>query len=72
MGTLSVWATIVATLRIGATLTLALTFAGQMMAALLLDHFGAIGLAKYPASPVRIAGVIIIFVGVSVVAYAKR
>jgi bacterial/archaeal transporter family-2 protein len=72
LGTLYVWATIVATLRIGATLTLALTFAGQMIAAMFLDHYGAIGLAKYPASPTRIAGVVIVFLGVSLVAYAKR
>ena len=72
LGTLYVWSTIVATLRIGATLTLALTFAGQMVAALILDHYGAIGLAKYPASPVRIAGVVIVFLGVSLIAYAKR
>ena len=72
LGTLYVWSTIVATLRIGATLTLALTFAGQMIAALFLDHYGAIGLAKYPASPTRIAGVVIVFLGVSLVAYAKR
>jgi bacterial/archaeal transporter family-2 protein len=72
LGTLYVWSTIIATLRIGATLTLALTFAGQMIAALVLDHYGAIGLTKYPASPTRIAGVVIVFVGVSLVAYAKR
>ncbi len=72
LGTLYVWSTITATLRIGATLTLALTFAGQMIAALFLDHYGAIGLAKYPASPTRIAGVVIVFLGVSLVAYAKR
>lgn len=72
LGTLYVWSTIIATLKIGATLTLALTFAGQMIAALFLDHYGAIGLAKYPASPTRIAGVIIVFLGVSLVAYTKR
>jgi bacterial/archaeal transporter family-2 protein len=72
LGTLYVWSTIVATLKIGATLTLALTFAGQMIAALFLDHFGAIGLTKYPASPVRIAGVAIVFLGVSLIAYAKK
>jgi bacterial/archaeal transporter family-2 protein len=72
LGTLYVWSTIVATLKIGATLTLALTFAGQMIAALFLDHFGAIGLAKYPASPARIAGVVIVLLGVSLVAYTKR
>jgi bacterial/archaeal transporter family-2 protein len=72
LGTLYVWSTIVATVRIGATFTLALTFAGQMVAALALDNYGALGLTKYPASPVRIAGVVIVFLGVSVIAYAKR
>ncbi|MCY7336233.1 MAG: DMT family transporter [Chamaesiphon sp.] len=60
------------TLRIGATLTLGLTFAGQMLTAMFLDHYGAIGLAKYPASPTRIAGVVLVFLGVSLIAYAKR
>jgi bacterial/archaeal transporter family-2 protein len=72
LGTVYVWSTIIATLKIGVTLTLALTFAGQMMAALFLDHFGTIGLAKYPASPTRIAGVVIVLLGVSLVAYTKR
>ena len=71
LGTLYVWSTIVATLRIGATLTLALTFAGQMVTALFLDHYGALGLARYSASPVRIAGVVVVFLGVSLIAYAK-
>jgi len=62
----------VATLRIGATLTFGLTFAGQMLTAMFLDHYGAIGLAKYPASPTRIAGVGLVFLGVSLIAYAKR
>ncbi|WP_373539107.1 DMT family transporter [Chamaesiphon sp.] len=72
LGTLYVWSTIVATVRIGATLTLALTFAGQMVAALVLDNYGALGLTKYPASPTRIGGVVIVFLGVSLIAYAKR
>lgn len=72
LGTLYVWSTIFATPRIGAALALALTIAGQMIAALFLDHYGAIGLAKYPASPTRIAGVVFVILGVSLVAYAKR
>jgi bacterial/archaeal transporter family-2 protein len=72
LGTLYVWATIFATLKIGTTLTLALTFAGQMVASLFLDHYGVIGLTKYSASPTRIAGVSIVMLGVSLIAYAKR
>lgn len=72
LGTLYVWATIFVTIRIGATFTLALTFAGQMVASLFLDHFGLLGLTKYAANPTRIFGVLLVFTGVSVIAYAKR
>jgi bacterial/archaeal transporter family-2 protein len=72
LGTLYVWSTIFTTPRIGAGLALGLAIAGQMIAALFLDHFGAIGLTRYPASPMRIAGVMLVIVGVSLVAYAKR
>lgn len=72
LGTLYVWSTIFATPKIGAALALALTIAGQMIAALFLDHYGAIGLAKYAASPTRIAGAVLVVLGVSLVAYAKR
>lgn len=72
LGTLYVWSTIFATPRIGAALALALTIAGQMIAALFLDHYGAIGLTKYAANPTRIAGVVFVVLGVSLVAYARR
>lgn len=72
LGTLYVWSTIFATPRIGAALALALTIAGQMIAALFLDHYGALGLTRYAASPTRIAGVVCVVLGVSLVAFVKR
>ncbi|KAF3889986.1 MULTISPECIES: DMT family transporter [Nostocales] len=72
LGTLYVWSTIFATPKIGAALTLGLTIAGQMIAALVLDHYGAIGLTRYPANPLRIAGIMFVIVGVSLVAAAKK
>lgn len=72
LGTFYVWSTIFATPRIGAALALSLTIAGQMVAALFLDHYGAIGLTKYAASPTRIAGVVFVIIGVSLVAYVRR
>jgi len=72
LGTFYVWSTIFATPRIGAALALGLTIAGQMIAALFLDHYGALGLTRYAASPTRISGVVLIILGVSFVAYAKR
>ncbi|MBP0001054.1 MAG: DMT family transporter [Cyanobacteria bacterium SID2] len=72
LGTLYVWSTIFATPKIGAALALSLTIAGQTIAALFLDHYGALGLTKYAASPTRITGVVLVILGVSLVAYAKR
>jgi transporter family-2 protein len=72
LGTLYVWSTIFTTPKIGAALALGLAIAGQMIAALFLDHYGAIGLTRYAASPTRIAGVVLVVLGVSLVAYAKR
>jgi transporter family-2 protein len=72
LGTFYVWSTIFATPKIGAALALALTIAGQMIAALFLDHYGAIGLTRYAASPTRIAGVVLVILGVSLVAYVRR
>jgi transporter family-2 protein len=72
LGTFYVWSTIFATPKIGAALALSLTIAGQMIAAIFLDHYGAIGLTKYAASPTRIAGVVLVVLGVSLVAYAKN
>lgn len=72
LGTFYVWSTIFAAPQIGAALALALTIAGQMIAALFLDHYGAIGLTKYTASPTRIAGAVLVVLGVSLVAYGKR
>jgi bacterial/archaeal transporter family-2 protein len=72
LGTIYVWSTIFTTPQIGATLALALAIAGQMIAALFLDHFGAIGLNKVSASPERIGGVVLVVLGVSLVAHTKR
>lgn len=67
LGTVYVWSTIFATPKIGAGATLALTIAGQMIAGLFLDHFGLLGLTKYPASPLRILGTVLVVLGVSLI-----
>lgn len=72
LGTFYVWSTIFATPKIGAALALALTIAGQMIAALFLDHYGVLGLTRYAASPTRITGVVFVILGVSLVAYVRR
>lgn len=72
LGTFYVWSTIFATPQIGAALALALTIAGQMIAALFLDHYGALGLVKHAATPTRIVGVVLVVLGVSLVGYARQ
>lgn len=71
LGTVYVWSTIFAAPKIGAGTTLGLTVAGQMIAGLFLDHFGLIGLTKYPATPLRITGTVLVILGVSMVAAQK-
>jgi transporter family-2 protein len=72
LGTFYVWSTIFATPKIGAALALALTIAGQMVAAIFLDHYGVLGLTKIAMSPTRITGAVLVVLGVSFVAHAKN
>ncbi|MBF0377687.1 MAG: DMT family transporter [Desulfamplus sp.] len=71
-GTFYVWSTIFATPHIGAALAMALTVAGQMIAALLLDHYGVLGLQKYPLSFIRVTGILLVVVGVVLIASTKK
>jgi len=51
---------------------MALAVAGQMIAALLLDHYGALGLQKYPLSVIRVTGIFLVIVGVVLIASTKK
>jgi transporter family-2 protein len=55
--------TIVAT-ELGATTLLALALAGQLAAALVVDHYGWLGLPVHPLTGSRIAGVALLCIGV--------
>jgi transporter family-2 protein len=50
--------------RLGAAAMLALTLAGQMVAALLVDHYGVIGFPQSPVTPARLLGAALLVVGV--------
>lgn len=67
LGAFYVSAVVLLTPKLGVTVTLGLTLAGQMVGALLLDHAGALGLAHRPVSPARIAGVLLLFGGVMLI-----
>lgn len=53
--------------RYGAALVITLMVAGQLLAGLALDHFGAMGVPRQPMSLGRIGGVILVFLGVLMV-----
>lgn len=55
--------------RLGAGTLMALIVAGQLAAALMLDHFGALGFAHQPLSLAKLAGATLIVVGASLVQY---
>lgn len=50
--------------RLGAAALLALTLAGQMVAALLVDHYGVIGFPQSPLTPARLLGAALLVAGV--------
>lgn len=64
LGAFYVTAIVVLTPRLGFALTLALTIAGQMVAALALDHAGALGLEARPVTVTRLAGAALLLAGV--------
>lgn len=67
LGAFFVTATILLASRLGATTMLALLAAGQMLASLLLDHYGLLGYPVHQASPMRLLGAGLIVAGVALV-----
>jgi transporter family-2 protein len=53
--------------RLGASTMLAVIFAGQMIVSLVLDHFGWIGYPTHPVSLWRVAGAILLLVGMGLI-----
>jgi len=49
--------------RIGVGVLLTAAVAGQLAAAIVLDHYGLLGLARHPITITRIAGVLLVFAG---------
>jgi transporter family-2 protein len=66
-GVLYVLASIALVPRVGATTTVALIIAGQLLASIAFDHFGILGLARQPADPTRLLGALMLMVGVMLV-----
>jgi len=54
--------------RLGALLLLALTVAGQMLASVIIDHFGLLGFPQHLVSGGRVVGIVLLIVGIWLVA----
>lgn len=64
LGAVFVTTTITAVPRIGAAATIASAILGQMIASILIDHFGAFGVSRIPLSTSRLLGVAFVMGGV--------
>lgn len=53
--------------KVGAVSMLALILAGQMVASVLLDHYGVLGYNVNPVNTTKIAGILLIFAGVMLI-----
>ncbi len=64
LGAFYVSAIVLLTPRLGVAATLALSVAGQMVAAVAIDHVGALGLELRPVTPTRLVGGALLVVAV--------
>lgn len=64
LGAVYVTSSILITPRLGFGTTTALIVGGQMIAALFLDHYGALGAARHEMNLVRLGGAALVVVGV--------
>ncbi|GMU69861.1 MAG: hypothetical protein AMXMBFR37_21930 [Steroidobacteraceae bacterium] len=67
LGAFYVAAVTIAGPRLGATLLIAVTVLGQLVAALLVDHYGWLGFPQQPVSLTRLAGCVLLLGGVLLV-----
>ena len=71
LGTLFVWSSIVVAPRIGVAALLCAVVAGQMLASLMIDHFGWCHAAQFPVTAQRLFGAALVVTGAVVMATGK-
>jgi transporter family-2 protein len=67
LGAFFVCASIILTPRLGAATTVGVFLTGQVVASIVIDHFGLLGVPVQSASLPRIGGALLIVVGVAIV-----
>lgn len=64
LGAFYVAAVVITTPRLGVGTMAGFAVAGQMVVAVILDHFGLLGLERHPISPGRLLGIALLIAGV--------
>jgi len=64
LGAIYIAAAVVLAPRLGAATLIASVVTGQMIASLVLDHYGLVGFAEHPIGPGRIVGALLVVAGV--------
>ncbi len=70
LGAFYVLGSVVAAPKLGAATLVAVILAGQVVASLLVDHFGWVGFEENPATPGRLLGMGLVAAGVALVRFA--
>lgn len=71
IGAVFVTVTMMAAPRIGVTGMIVATLAGNMVAAVLIDRYGWVGISPRPIEPVRVAGVLLMVVSVVLINWTE-
>ena len=71
LGAFMVFAAAYSVERLGSAAMLALIIAGQIIASLVIDHYGILVHNPVPVSPIRIAGAVLLLTGVVLILYPK-
>lgn len=64
-GIISIYFTNVAFVALGATLTLMLSMVGRIITSTIIDHFGLMGMKRYPFKPVKLVGIALMLAGIA-------
>ncbi len=71
LGAFMVFASIYSVSRLGSAAMLALVIGGQILASLIIDHYGILVPNAEPVSPLRIAGAAVMVTGILMILYPK-
>jgi bacterial/archaeal transporter family-2 protein len=72
LGAVFVWTTIFAVPKVGVSVMFPIVVAGQMVAAIVVEHFGLLGSEKVPVSLPRVGGVLLVVLGVMVLGFTRN